>query len=50
MALKPLDSHSLQVAIGFPDRTEFQFYVLTYEVSFWENTSNTEVKRLQLCN
>ncbi|XP_054569415.1 interferon alpha/beta receptor 1 [Eptesicus fuscus] len=42
VALKPLDSHSLQVAIGFPDRTEFQFYLLTYEVSFWENTSNTE--------
>ncbi|XP_059542330.1 interferon alpha/beta receptor 1 isoform X2 [Myotis daubentonii] len=43
MALKPLSSHSLQVSIGFQDQTELQ-HSLTYEVRFWENASNAELK------
>ncbi|EPQ04273.1 Interferon alpha/beta receptor 1 [Myotis brandtii] len=44
VALKPLSSHSLRVSIGLQDQTELQHYPLTYEVSFWENASNTERK------
>ncbi|XP_070263377.1 interferon alpha/beta receptor 1 isoform X2 [Myotis yumanensis] len=44
VALKPLSSHSLRVSIGFQDQTELQHYPLTYEVTFWENASNTERK------
>ncbi|XP_045435782.1 interferon alpha/beta receptor 1 isoform X1 [Pipistrellus kuhlii] len=41
VALKALDSHALHVAIGLRNQTELQ-HLLTYEVRFWENTTNTE--------
>lgn len=41
VALKTLGSHVLHVAIGLRDQTKLQ-HLLTYEVRFWENTSNTE--------
>jgi hypothetical protein len=39
-------SDSLRVSVGFLEDSDFLEDSLIYEVIFWENTSNIEVKRL----
>ncbi|XP_036098612.1 interferon alpha/beta receptor 1 isoform X1 [Molossus molossus] len=43
VTVKPVNS-SLRVYLGSPNGSAFQHHPLTYEVFFWENTSNAERK------
>lgn len=48
--MKSITDDSLHVSVGASEESENmsvnQLYPLVYEVIFWENTSNAEVKRL----
>ncbi|XP_054433908.1 interferon alpha/beta receptor 1 [Pteronotus mesoamericanus] len=42
--MKAVNSSSLRVFIGSQNKSAHQHYLLTYEIIFWENTSNAERK------
>lgn len=44
VTVKPVNSSSLRVYLGSQNESVFQHHALTYEILFWENTSNAEVK------
>lgn len=47
VVLKAVNSSSLCVYVGAQsEEAEHQYHLPTYEVVFWENTSNVEVKSL----
>lgn len=50
ISVKSVTDDSLHVSVGASEESENmsvnQLYPLIYEVIFWENTSNAEVKRL----